>query len=82
MKKEGEEFCRYDFGLKYLTRITIEQSEIILSPNNWNLKVEKNKNNSQLIWLMTKIFEEDNKSTKYIQLISTSNRKNEWCLHS
>ena len=82
IEEGGDEFCKYASGLKYLTRITIEQSGTILNPNNWNLKVEKkNKDNSKLIWLMTKIFEEENNSTKYIKFMNTSNRERGWCLH-
>ena len=82
IEEGGDESCKYAFGLKYLTRITIEQSGTILNPNNWNLKVEKkNKDNSKLIWLMTKIFEEENNSTKYIKFMNTSNRERGWCLH-
>ena len=30
---------------------------------------------------MTKIFEEENNSTKYIKCMNTSNRERGWCLH-
>ena len=49
----------YAFGKKYLSMITLEQSAIVLEPNNWNLKEEDNYE-LQLIWKITKIFK-DNK---------------------
>ena len=44
----------YAFEKKYLSMITLEQSAIVLEPNNWNLKEEDNYE-LQLIWKITKI---------------------------
>ena len=77
----SEAFCEYAFGKKYLSRITLEQSAIVLEPNNWNLKEEDNYE-LQLIWKITKIFK-DNKyeqDQKNIQFKHKQNIEKGWCL--
>ena len=80
----SQAFCEYAFGKKYLSIISLEQSAIVLEPNNWNLKEEDNLD-VKLIWKIRKITKsfKENKNElhqKTIQFKYKPNSGRGWCL--
>lgn len=77
----SQAFCEYAFGKKYLSIISLEQSAIVLEPNNWNLKEEDNLD-VKLIWKITKSFKENKNELhqKTIQFKYKPNSGRGWCL--